>query len=164
MVAWPQGQLKALPARYVAARGVDVIRPLMYCAESDIEEYARASALPILPCNLCGSREISVIRMHLTAACLCAALHTWRPPAEASTLLPHCIHAASTLHSRCLHAASTLLRRCFDAASTLHPRCIRFHTASTWWAPGEGPTWRAIGEPNGSCNQTRFDFRIPLAR
>ena len=35
-----QGQLKALPARYVAARGLDVIRPLIYCAE------VRAVAFP----------------------------------------------------------------------------------------------------------------------
>ena len=51
-----QGQLKALPARYVARRGIDVIRPLIYVAESDIERFAKARGFPILPCNLCGSQ------------------------------------------------------------------------------------------------------------
>merc|ERR1711937_717557 len=50
-----QGQLKALPARYVAQRGLDVIRPLMYCCEDDIRTYSQQQAFPILPCNLCGS-------------------------------------------------------------------------------------------------------------
>ena len=51
-----QGQLKALPARYVAKRGLDVIRPLIYVAEEDIASFAQARDFPILPCNLCGSQ------------------------------------------------------------------------------------------------------------
>lgn len=51
-----QGQLKALPARYVAQRGLDVVRPLLYCAEADIARFATDSGFPILPCNLCGSQ------------------------------------------------------------------------------------------------------------
>jgi tRNA 2-thiocytidine biosynthesis protein TtcA len=50
-----QGQLKALPARYIAKRGMDVIRPLIYAAEADIANFANARGFPILPCNLCGS-------------------------------------------------------------------------------------------------------------
>ena len=51
-----QGTMKSMPARYVASRGVDVIRPLMYCAEDDLREYATRLEFPILPCNLCGSQ------------------------------------------------------------------------------------------------------------
>ena len=42
------GQLKAMPARYHSeTRGIDVIRPLMYCAEDDIAAFAaRARASP----------------------------------------------------------------------------------------------------------------------
>ena len=51
-----QGQTKALPARYVAARGIDVIRPLIYLAEDDVGSFAKAGGFPVLPCNLCGSQ------------------------------------------------------------------------------------------------------------
>ena len=51
-----QGQLKALPARYRARRGIDVIRPLMYIGEKQIAEFASSRGFPILPCNLCGSQ------------------------------------------------------------------------------------------------------------
>jgi tRNA 2-thiocytidine biosynthesis protein TtcA len=52
------GKLQAMPPRFTSDDGrVEVIRPLIECAEADIAAFAGLQGFPILPCNLCGSQE-----------------------------------------------------------------------------------------------------------
>jgi tRNA 2-thiocytidine biosynthesis protein TtcA len=51
------GQLAAMPPKLVSQEGQIVIRPLAYCAEADIDSFAREKGFPILPCDLCGSQD-----------------------------------------------------------------------------------------------------------
>ncbi|MEE9411580.1 MAG: tRNA 2-thiocytidine(32) synthetase TtcA [Methylococcales bacterium] len=51
------GKIKSMPPKLLSDnRKHMVIRPLAYCREKDIAEFATIKQYPIIPCNLCGSQ------------------------------------------------------------------------------------------------------------
>ncbi len=51
-------KIETMPAKYRTDNGKHVvIRPLIFCKESEIETYAEDRGFPIIPCTLCGSQE-----------------------------------------------------------------------------------------------------------
>lgn len=52
------GEIRSMPPKLLSDNKKHiVIRPLTYCQENDIIEYAKEQMFPIIPCNLCGSQE-----------------------------------------------------------------------------------------------------------
>lgn len=52
------GKIETMPPKYKTDDNKHtVIRPLAYCKEADIAQYAIDQQFPIIPCNLCGSQE-----------------------------------------------------------------------------------------------------------
>jgi tRNA 2-thiocytidine biosynthesis protein TtcA len=77
------GRLKAMPPKLLSDdRRHIVIRPLAYCREEDIAEYAKQMAFPVIPCNLCGSQE------NLQRQAIKAMLKSWetRHPGRVETI------------------------------------------------------------------------------
>lgn len=52
------GEIRSMPPKLLSDNKKNIIiRPLAYCQEKDIAEFAREMAFPIIPCTLCGSQE-----------------------------------------------------------------------------------------------------------
>jgi tRNA 2-thiocytidine biosynthesis protein TtcA len=52
------GEIRSMPPKLLTDDQQHIlIRPLAYCQENDIIEYAKEKQFPIIPCNLCGSQE-----------------------------------------------------------------------------------------------------------
>lgn len=52
------GEIRSMPPKLLSDNKEQiVIRPLIFCQEKDIINYAKEQQFPIIPCNLCGSQE-----------------------------------------------------------------------------------------------------------
>lgn len=51
-------RLSAMPAKLTNDAGdIQVLRPMIQCAETDIARFSEQMAFPIIPCDLCGSQD-----------------------------------------------------------------------------------------------------------
>lgn len=52
------GEIRSMPPKLLSDNKKHIlIRPLAYCQETDIAQFAELMAFPIIPCTLCGSQE-----------------------------------------------------------------------------------------------------------
>jgi len=52
------GEIKTMPPKLLSDNKKNmIIRPLVYCQETDIAAFSTAMGFPIIPCTLCGSQE-----------------------------------------------------------------------------------------------------------
>ena len=61
------GEIRSMPPKLLSDNKRHIlIRPLAYCQEADIIEYAKEQRYPIIPCTLCGSQE-NLVRQRVKA-------------------------------------------------------------------------------------------------
>jgi tRNA 2-thiocytidine biosynthesis protein TtcA len=52
------GEIKTMPPKLLVNQDSQIlIRPLVYCQEEDLRNFAKEKNFPIIPCNLCGSQD-----------------------------------------------------------------------------------------------------------
>ncbi|MCS6760946.1 MAG: tRNA 2-thiocytidine(32) synthetase TtcA [Candidatus Devosia symbiotica] len=52
------GKIAAMPPRLLNDEGdIEVLRPMIYCGEEDLQRFSDAMAFLIIPCDLCGSQD-----------------------------------------------------------------------------------------------------------
>jgi tRNA 2-thiocytidine biosynthesis protein TtcA len=52
------GEIRSMPPKLLSDNKKHIlVRPLVYCQENDIAQFAKEMAFPIIPCTLCGSQE-----------------------------------------------------------------------------------------------------------
>jgi tRNA 2-thiocytidine biosynthesis protein TtcA len=55
------GEIRSLPPKLITDdKKHIVIRPLVYCQEKDIIQYAREQKFPVIPCGICGNQKDSM--------------------------------------------------------------------------------------------------------
>lgn len=117
------GKLKTMPPKLLSDDGKNVvIRPLAYCKEKDIAQYAQAKQFPIIPCNLCGSQE------NLQRQVIKEMLQSWESehPGRLETMLRSLQNVApSHLLDSNLHDFKSLTQTIDPAQTTEHSQTNR---------------------------------------
>ena len=96
------GKIETMPAIFEADNGENiVIRPLVYCNETDIKAYSELRKFPIIPCNLCGSQP------NMQRKVIKGMLSTWEKefPGRSETIF-------TALHN--IHPSHLFDRKIFD--------------------------------------------------
>jgi tRNA 2-thiocytidine biosynthesis protein TtcA len=76
------GQIKSMPPKLLSDNKKHiVIRPLAYCQEQDIIEFAAEQKFPIIPCTLCGSQP-NLTRMQVKSLIKKLADHNPKVPSN----------------------------------------------------------------------------------
>ncbi len=139
------GKLKAMPPKLLSDDGSHVvIRPLAYCKEEDITQYAAWRNFPIIPCKLCGSQD------NLQRAVIKNMLKSWERefPGRLESIFNGICNVAPS------HLAD---RRLFDFAGL----------ASTNYTGEQGsrPSWLLPGEGVGLPGRwSKVDLLKPIDR
>jgi tRNA 2-thiocytidine biosynthesis protein TtcA len=138
------GKLKAMPPKLLSDDGSHVvIRPLAYCKEEDIAQYAAWRNFPIIPCKLCGSQD------NLQRAVIKNMLKSWERefPGRLESIFNGICNVAPS------HLAD---RRLFDFVGLGSNYKGEQGSRPSWLLPGEG-----IGLPG---RRSKVDLLKPIDR